>query len=69
MITGFIRAHNDGEWSVGFVGIVLVIGFLVAVIALFVVHPSDPNEPWGHRLACVIPLSLLVGVVLAVFSS
>jgi hypothetical protein len=42
---------------------------LIGAVALYSAHPSAPREPWWHRLVCVGPLSLLVGVVLAVFSS
>jgi hypothetical protein len=42
---------------------------LIGAVALYGVHPSAPREPWWHRLVCVVPLSLLVGVVLSVFSS
>lgn len=33
-------------------------------MAVWLVHPSAPREPWWHRLACVVPLSLLAGTVL-----
>lgn len=44
----------------------LVISVLVGALSIWLVHPSAPHEPWGHRLACVVPLSLIVGLVLAV---
>ena len=42
-----------------------LISVMIGLIALFVVHPSAPQEPWGHRLACVIPLSVIAGTILA----
>jgi hypothetical protein len=47
----------------------LLISFAFAAVALFVVHPSAPTEPWWHRLACVVPLSLIAGAVLIWASS
>jgi hypothetical protein len=44
----------------------LLISALFGAMAVWLVHPSAPREPWWHRLACVIPLSLLVGLVLTV---
>jgi hypothetical protein len=38
-------------------------------VAACVVHPSGPDEPWAHRLACLVPLSLIVGAVLALVTS
>ena len=37
----------------------------IGVLAVCVVHPSAPGEPWLHRLACVVPLSVIAGTVLA----
>lgn len=47
----------------------LLFAVLIGAVALYSTHPSAPREPWWHRLACVVPLALLVGVVLSVFSS
>lgn len=44
----------------------LLITVLFAALEIWLVHPSAPREPWWHRLACVVPLSLIVGFVLAV---
>jgi hypothetical protein len=45
-------------------GRALVLAVLIGAMALWVVHPSAPREPWWHRLACVVPLSLIAGTVL-----
>jgi hypothetical protein len=47
----------------------VLISVLFAITALFVVYPSDPQESWAHRLACVIPLSAIAGTVLALAAS
>jgi hypothetical protein len=43
---------------------ILVPAILIALICIAVVHPSAPQEPWAHRLARVVPLSLIAGAVL-----
>ena len=48
---------------------VVVLAVLIGTVVLFAGHTAAAQEPWAHRLACVAPLSLLVGVVLTVFSS
>jgi hypothetical protein len=47
----------------------VLLAVLIGAVVLYAVHPSAPDEPWWHRLGCVVPLTLLVGVVLSVFSS
>jgi hypothetical protein len=47
----------------------VLMAVLVGALALWIGHPSAPREPWWHRLACVVPLSLIVGTVLAVVGS
>jgi hypothetical protein len=47
----------------------LVLAVLIGAVTLYAAHPSAPREPWWHRLVCVVPLSLLVGIVLSVSSS
>jgi hypothetical protein len=47
----------------------ILLAVLIGAVCLAVVHPSAPREPWWHRLVCVVPLSLLVGFVLAVVGS
>jgi uncharacterized membrane protein YraQ (UPF0718 family) len=50
---------------VDFLWRVLVLAVLIGAVAVYTVRPSAPEEPWGHRLACVVPLSLIAGIVLA----
>jgi hypothetical protein len=47
----------------------VLLAVLVGTVTLYAARPSAPREPWWHRLVCVAPLSLLVCVVLSVFSS
>jgi hypothetical protein len=37
----------------------------IAAMVLWIGHPSAPDEPWAHRLGCVLPLSAVAGLVLA----
>ena len=43
---------------------ILVLAVLIGLVSVAVVHPSAPQEPWPHRLARVVPLSLIAGAVL-----
>jgi hypothetical protein len=43
----------------------LLVSVAIGLISLFAVHASAPHEPWWHRLACVVPLSLVAGGALA----
>lgn len=43
----------------------VIVTVLIALIAGYSVHPSAPEESWGHRLACLVPLSLIAGFLLA----
>jgi len=47
----------------------LLLALAFGAMAAFAVHPSAPDEPWWHRLVCLVPLSLIVGAVLAVVTA
>ena len=47
----------------------LLLSAMIGVLAGWIVHPSAPQEPWWHRLACLVPLSLIAGTVLTVAAS
>jgi hypothetical protein len=42
-----------------------ILSVAIGVLAVAIVHPSAPREPWLHRLVCVVPLSAIAGTVLA----
>ena len=42
-----------------------VLSLMIGAMAVALVHASAPQEPWPHRLARVVPLSLIAGTVLA----
>ena len=46
-----------------------ILSVAIGVLAVAIVHPSAPREPWPHRLACVVPLSAIAGTVLALAAS
>ena len=46
-----------------------ILSVAIGALALAIVHPSAPSEPWLHRLACVVPLSAIAGTVLALAAS
>ena len=47
----------------------VVISVLFGAVTVYAAYPSAPEESWGHRLACVVPLSLIVGFLLALVGS
>lgn len=47
----------------------VLVAVLIGAVTVYAAHPSAPREPWWHRLVCVVPLALLVGVVLSAASS
>ncbi|MGR7024675.1 hypothetical protein [Geodermatophilus sp. URMC 62] len=45
--------------------VTLVLALAVGGLAAAVVHPTAPQEPWRRRLVRLVPLSLVMGAVLA----
>jgi hypothetical protein len=52
-----------------FLATMLITAALIGGLAFFAVRRTAPEEPLGRELARVVPLSLVVGVVLAWASS
>jgi hypothetical protein len=52
-----------------FLATMLITAVLIGGLAFYAVRPTAPEEPLGRELARVVPLSLVVGVVLAWASS
>ena len=52
-----------------FLATMLITAVLVGGLAFYSVRPTAPEEPIGRELARVVPLSLVVGIVLAWASS
>lgn len=52
-----------------FLETLLITAVLTGGLAFYAVRPTAPQEPIGRELARVVPLSLVVGIVLAWASS
>jgi hypothetical protein len=50
------------------VAVALVLALSIGAAAAAVTHGSAPEEPWGRRLVRLVPLAVVAGCVLALWS-